>query len=72
MVCTDIHIGLVNNMECKKEGLQTLSGIKNTYGIDRIAQEPGNHILYYLQGGSDTAFVREESMHIPEDTQVGK
>ena len=43
---------------------------KNTYRIDRIVQETGNRVLYYLQDGSDRAFVREELMHICEDTQV--
>ena len=38
---------------------------KNTY-----RQEPGNRVLYYLQDGPDRAFVREELMHISEDTQV--
>ena len=35
---------------------------KNTYRLDRIDQEPGNRILYYLQGGPERAFVREELM----------
>ena len=26
---------------------------KNTYRIDRIVQEPGNRVLYYLQDGPD-------------------
>ena len=43
---------------------------KNTYGLDRIVQEPGNRVLYYLQDGPDRAFVREELMHVSEDTQV--
>ena len=43
---------------------------KNTYRLDRIVQEPGNCVLYYSQDGSDRAFVREELMHISEDTQV--
>ena len=43
---------------------------KNTYRLDRIVQELGNRVLYYLQDGPDTAFVREELMHISEDTQV--
>ena len=43
---------------------------KNTYRLDRIAQEQGNRVLYYLQDGPDGAFVREELMHISEDTQV--
>ena len=43
---------------------------KNTYQLDQIVQEPGNRVLYYLQNGPDKAFVREELMHISEDTQV--
>ena len=43
---------------------------KNTYRLDRIVQEPGNRVQYYLQDGPDRAFVREELMHISEDTQV--
>ena len=43
---------------------------KNTYRLDRIVQEPGNRVLYYLQDGLDRAFVSEELMHISEDTQV--
>ena len=41
---------------------------KNTYLLDRIVQEPGNHVMYYLQDGPDRAFVREELMHVSEDT----
>ena len=40
------------------------------YRPDRIAQETGNCVLYYLQDGPDRAFVREELMHLSEDTQV--
>ena len=43
---------------------------KNTYRLDRIVQEPGNRVLYYLQVRPDGAFVREELMHIYEDIQV--
>ena len=43
---------------------------KNTsYGHGKISDESGNHVLYYLQYGPDRAFVHEELMHIPEDTQ---
>ena len=40
------------------------------YRLDRIVLEPGNRVLYYLQDGPDTAFIREELMHISKDTQV--
>ena len=43
---------------------------KNTYRLDRIVQELGNCVLYYLQDGPDRAFVREELVHVSEDTQV--
>ena len=42
---------------------------KNTYRLDRIDQEPGNRIVYYLQGGPEKAFVREELMQVPETTE---
>ena len=40
------------------------------YWLDWIVQEPGNHVLYYLQDRPDRAFVREELMHNSEDTEV--
>ena len=43
---------------------------KNTYRLDGIVRDPGNRVLYYLQDGPDRAFVREELMHVSEDTQV--
>ena len=43
---------------------------KNTYRLDQIVQAPGNRVSYYLQDGPDRAFVREELMHVSEDTQV--
>ena len=43
---------------------------KNTYRLDRIVQEPGDCVLYYLQDGLDRAFVCEELMHVSEDTQL--
>ena len=67
---TDIFINLANNMEIKKRRVTDFIWSKNTYRLDAIVQEPGNRILYYLQDGSDRAFVREELMHVSEDTQV--
>ena len=64
----DIFINLANNIETKKDKQQIEN--TNTYRLDRILQEPGNRVLYYLQDGSDRAFVSEELMHVPEDTQV--
>ena len=50
----------------KKDGQQILSGLEI-----RIEQnEPVKRVLYYLQGRSDRAFVREELMNASEDSQV--
>ena len=43
---------------------------KNTYRLDRIVQEPGNRVLYYLQDRPNRAFALKELMHVSEDTQV--
>ena len=69
MVYTDIDINLVNNTQIKKRPTDFIWS-KNMYRPDRIAQETGNCVLYYLQDGPDRAFVREELMHLSEDTQV--
>ena len=42
----------------------------NTFRLDRIVENPGQRVLYYLTDGPERAFVREELMQIPEDTQV--
>ena len=70
MDCIDIFINLANNMEIKKEEQQTLFGVKKRYRLDRIVQDPGNRVLYYLQDGPDRAFVCEELIHVSENTQV--
>ena len=70
MAYTDIYINLANNMEIKKRRETDFIWSKNTYRLDRIVQEPGNRVLYYLQHGADRGFVREELMHVSEDTQA--
>ena len=54
----------------QKRRATDLTWSKNTYRIDQIVQDPSNLVFYYLQGGTDRAFVREELMHVSEDTQV--
>ena len=56
--------------EDKKRLATDIIWSKNTYRLDRIVQEPGIHILYYLQDEPNRAFVPEELTHISEDTQV--
>ena len=42
----------------------------NTFRIDRIVENKGQRVLYYLVDGPKRAFVREELMLISEDTEV--
>ena len=54
----------------QKRGATDLIWSKNMYRLDLVVQNPGNRVLYYLQDGPDRAFVREELMHVSEDTKV--
>ena len=57
----DIFTNLENNMAIKNDVQLILSGVK--------IWQSGNRILYYLQGGPERAFVREELMQVPETTE---
>ena len=43
---------------------------KTSYRLRDIAENPGNHVMYYLRDGPERAFVSEELMLIPEDTEL--
>ena len=52
---------------------------KGTYRLREIVEDAGNHVMYYLAGhegtlhggdGPERAFVSEEQMLIPEDTEL--
>ena len=43
---------------------------KETYRLDRVIEDPGQRAIYHLQGGPERAFVREELMLIPENTEL--
>ena len=43
---------------------------KGTYRLREIAENPGNRVMYYLLNGPERAFVSEELMRIPEDTEL--
>ena len=43
---------------------------KGTYRLKEIVENPGNHVMYYLLNGLERAFVSEELMLIPEDTEL--
>ena len=43
---------------------------KASYRFREIAENPGNRVMYYLTDGPERAFVSEELMLIPEDTEM--
>ena len=43
---------------------------KGTYRLKEIIEDSGNRVMYYLSGGLERAFVSEELMLIPEDTEL--
>ena len=43
---------------------------KKTYRLREVISESGNRVMYYLKDGPDRAFVKEELMQIPENTEL--
>ena len=43
---------------------------KKTYRLKQIVDDSGNRVMYYLKDGPERAFVKEELMLIPEDTEL--
>ena len=43
---------------------------KKTYRLSEIVENSGNRVMYYLKDGPERAFVKEELMLIPEDTEL--
>ena len=43
---------------------------KGTYRFREIIEDAGNCVMYYLLNGPEKAFVSEELMLIPEDTEL--
>ena len=41
-----------------------------TYRLREIVENPGNRVMYYLLNGPERAFVSEDLMLIPEDTEL--
>ena len=56
------------NDKCKRATDRTWS--KKTYRFKEIVKEPCNCVMYYLKDGPKRAFVSEELMLIPEDTEL--
>ena len=43
---------------------------KGTYRLRKIVENPGNRVMYYRLNGPERAFISEELMLIPEDTEL--
>ena len=43
---------------------------KRTHRLREIVENPGNHVICYLRDGPERAFISEELMLIPEDTEL--
>ena len=43
---------------------------KASYRLREVVESPGNRVMYYLTDGPERAFVSEELMLIPEDTEL--
>ena len=43
---------------------------KGTYRLREIIEDTGNRVMYYLKDGPERAFVSEELMLSPEDTEL--
>ena len=43
---------------------------KATYRLRAVDEDAGNRVMYYLKDGPERAFVSEELMLIPEDTEL--
>ena len=43
---------------------------KASYRLREVVKSPGNHVMYYLTDGPERAFVSEELMLTPEDTEL--
>ena len=42
----------------------------DTHRLDRVVEDPGQRVLYYLAEGPKRAFVHEQLMLVPEDTEL--
>ena len=45
-------------------------GQSELYRLREMAENPGNRVMYYLLNGPERAFISEELMLIPEDTEL--
>ena len=57
-----------NDDQCKRATDRI--GFKTTIGSREVMEDSGNQVMHYLSYGPERAFVSEELMLIPEDTEL--
>ena len=57
-----------HDVQCKRATDRIWS--KKTYRLKEVVEGYGNRMMYYLSDGPERAFVSEELMLIPEDTEL--
>ena len=70
MDCINTYYDPVKNTMTNGAEQQIGFGLKGTYRLREVVESPGNRAMYYLSGGPERAFVSEELMLIPEDTEL--
>ena len=71
MGCIGTYYNPVKNMMTNStEQLIDRVWSKGTSRLRKIVEDSGNHVMYYLSDGPERAFVSEQLMLIPEDTEL--
>ena len=63
-----LQAGEERDNQCKRATNRIRS--KKTYRLREVMEDPGNQVIYYLSDGPERAFVSEELMLIPKDTEL--
>ena len=70
MGCISTYYNPVKNTMIRDAEQLKGYGLGGTYRLREIVEDPGNCVMYYLSEGPERAFVSEELMLIPEDTEL--
>ena len=68
LYCYLLQPGEEHDDQCKRVTDRIWS--KKTYRLREIVEDSGNCVMYYLKDDPERAFVKEELMLIPEDTEL--
>ena len=58
LYCYLLQTGEEHNDQCKRATDRTWS--KKTYRLNKIVEDSGNRVMYYLKDGPERAFAKEE------------